>query len=194
VQVCSSGVCDEPRVYGARDIAQVDSIGLPSGERTIKVWLADEAGHADPGNAVSLTVDPTTVEAPNVVETLPPVLDDGPAAAPRFKFTRASRNGAILTLSGTIVRTATARISANVSKGRTTIVLASGRTSPNKGKWSLRLRLSADLRHAKTFYVTVSYAGQKTFAKSTLRRRLSKKPARQGSTAEEFSLESRSAQ
>jgi hypothetical protein len=192
VQVCEAAGCGETTVRGGRDINQIGSIALPAGERTIKVWLEDEAGHAEQGNAVALTVDPSTVEAPGVLDTRPPVLlPTGLAPSPRLRVTKAKRAGAILTLSGTIVRGASASIRADVSRRRNTASLAGARTKPKKGRWSLRVRLTTGLRRANTFYVGVVYAGQQSFRKTTLHRRLSKKPLRRGSTATEFSVESR---
>jgi hypothetical protein len=194
VQVCEVTGCGETVIREGRDINQIASIALPSGERTIKVWLEDEAGHTEPGNAAALTVDPSTVEAPRVLDTRPPVLlPAGLAPSSRLRLTRAKRSGAILTLSGTIARSATAAIRADVSRGRTTASLAGARTKPKKGRWSLKVRLTTGLRRADAFYVSVVYAGQQTFRKTTLHRRLSKKPPRRGSTSTEFSVESGSA-
>ena len=194
VQVCAAGGCDEPRVLSARDISRLESIALPAGEQTIKVWLEDEAGHVDSGNAAALTVDPTTLQGSGPVEVLPPVLlPNGPAPASGLRVTRARRSGAILTLSGTIARTATATITTDVSRKKGSASLARAKAKPKKGKWSMRVRLTPGLRHASTLYIAVSYAGQQAFRKTTLHRRLAKKKPRQGDTATEFSVEARAA-
>ena len=194
VQVCAVGGCDEPRVLSARDVSRLESIALPAGQRTIKVWLEDEAGHVDSGNAATLTVDPASLNATEPVAVLPPVLlPDGPAPSSGLRVTRARRSGAILTLSGTIARTATATITTDVSRKNGSASLAAAKTKPKKGKWSMRVRLTPGLRHASSFSIAVSYAGQQAFRKTTLHRRLAKKKLRQGDTATEFSVEARAA-
>ncbi|HEY6886314.1 MAG TPA: hypothetical protein VI300_01005 [Solirubrobacter sp.] len=184
VQVCTGATCDEPKVFQGSGIARIGSLALAAGEQTVKVWLQDEAGNTDASNAATLTVDPTTIEAPNVLQTRPPVLQSGSVSPPKFRVTKAQRTGSTLTLSGTIAKAATASISARVAASRAT-------TRPKKGKWTLNVRLPSALRRATGFSVTVSYAGERGFGKSTLRRRLTKRPARSGSTVEDFRLAAR---
>jgi hypothetical protein len=194
-EVCDAlGVtCVAGGTVAGGNIERLASVAIGAGEHVVKVWLQDEAANADSANAATITVDPGTISARRVVATNPPVLDPGPAPSPGLRITTARRTGSTLTLSGKIARRATARIAATVSKGKTTKTLATARTNPKKGKWSLRIKLTSTLRRSTAFYVTVVYAGQQAFAKSTVRRHLSKRPARQGSTAEEFSVENRSA-
>ena len=174
---------------------QPDRIDRASSGRADDQGLArGRSGSCGTGNAVALTVDPSTVEAPGVLETRPPVLlPSGLAPSPRLRVTKARRSGAILTLSGTIARGATASITRGRFAPKGQAPLVGARTKPKKGRWSLKVRLTPGLRHASTFYVNVTYAGQQSFRKTTLHRRLSKKSPRRGSTATEFSVESRSA-
>jgi hypothetical protein len=184
VQVCAGATCDATRVFAGSGIDRIGSLALAAGEQTIKVWLQDEAGNANAGNAATLTVDPTTIEAPNVLQTRPPVLQSGSVSPPKFRVTKAQRTGSTLTLSGTIAKAATASISARVGTSRAT-------TRPKKGKWSLKVKLPSALRRATGLSVTVSYAGERGLSKSTLRRRLTKRPGRSGSTVEDFRLAAR---
>jgi hypothetical protein len=172
-------------------IEKLASVEVPGEEHLVKIWLRDEAGNVDEANAASLTVDPRAITAPRAIDTNPPLLAPGPRPSSGLRITKASRSGSTLTLSGTIARAATARVAAAVSMRKTTKTLASARATPKKGKWSLKVRLTSALRDARTFYVRVTYPGQTSFAKSTLRRKLSKKSPGRGSTAEEFSLETR---
>jgi hypothetical protein len=189
----SSCVAGEP--VAGRGVARIDSLVIPAGEHVVRVWLQDEAGNVDPAGAAVIAVDPTTISARRVVDTNPPVLlPDGPAPSPRLRVTRARRTGATLTVSGTVTRGATATIAAEVARTKTGKAVAKARTKPRRGRWSLRIRLTTPaLRNTSAMYLSVVYAGQQTFRKTTLHRRLSKKPLRRGSTATEFSVESGSA-
>jgi hypothetical protein len=186
--------CVAGELMGGRDIARVGSLAIPAGEHLVRVWLQDEAGHADPASAASLAVDPATISARRVVDTGPPVLlPDGPAPSSRLRITKARRTGTTLTLSGTIARAATATITAGVARTKTGKPVRQARTKARRGKWTLRIKLTPALRKTGTMYLSVRFAGQQSFRKTTLLRRLSKKPPRRGSTATEFSLETRSA-
>jgi hypothetical protein len=178
VQVCVGATCGESKVFTGSDIERITSLALPAGEQTVKVWLQDEAGNADAGNAATLTVDPATIEAPNVLQTRPPVLQSGSVAPPKFRVTKARSSGSTLTLSGTIAKGARASITGKLSKAQGAATLASAKAKPKNGKWSLKLKLSSSLRGANTFYVSVSFAGESAFGKSTLRRRLAKQAGR----------------
>ncbi|MDA0160686.1 hypothetical protein OM076_10455 [Solirubrobacter ginsenosidimutans] len=178
VQVCDGATCDASKVFAGSGINRVGSLDLPAGERTLKVWLEDEAGNANAANAATLTVDPTTIEAPNVLQTRPPVLESGSIAPPKFRVTKARRSGSTLTLSGTIAKGAKASITAKLAKAIRTTTLTTAKAKPKNGKWSLKLKLSSSLRRANSYYVSVSFAGESAFGKSTLRRRLAKKAGR----------------
>ena len=178
VQVCVGATCGESKVFTGSDIERIASLALPAGEQTVKVWLQDEAGNADAGNAATLTVDPATIEAPNVLQTRPPVLRSGSVSPPKFRVTKAQRTGSTLTLSGTIAKGAKASITGKLSKAQGAATLASAKAKPKNGKWSLKLKLSSSLRRANTFYVSVSFPGESAFSKSTLRRRLAKQAGR----------------
>jgi hypothetical protein len=195
-EVCESAAsnCVAGELVAGRDITRIGSVSLPSGEHVVKVWLQDEAGNVDSATAAALTVDPATISARRAVDTNPPVLlPDGPAPSPRLRVTRARRSGATLTLSGTVTRGATARIAAEVARTKTGKAVAKARTKPRRGKWSLRIRLTPALHKASAMYLSVTFAGQQSFRKTTLHRRLSRKPPRRGSTGTEFSVESGSA-
>jgi hypothetical protein len=162
--------CAETVVTGSA-IARLGSVAVPAGTHLIRVWLQDEAGNADRANAATLTVDPSSVSAPRAINLNPPVLAG--AEAPGFRVTGARRSGPTLTLSGTIAKAASARITAKVSHGKAS---ASGRTNPKRGRWSIKVKLTSTLRRANTFAVKLAYAGQPAFRESTVRRRLTKKP------------------
>ena len=193
-EVCDSAGsnCVAGGLVTGRAITRIGSVALPAGENVVKVWLQDEAGNVDPATAAVLAVDPASISARRVVDTNPPVLlPDGPAPSPRLRVTRARRTGATLTVSGTVTRGATATIAAEVARTKTGKAVVKARTKPRRGKWSLRIRLTPALRKTSAMYLSVTYAGQQSFRKTTLHRRLSKKPPRRGSTATEFSVESR---
>jgi hypothetical protein len=137
----------------------------------VRVWLEDEAGNADPANAATLTVDPTTISAPRAVDLNPPVF--AADAAPGFRLASARRRGSTVTLSGTIAKTATARITAKLSNGRTSVI---ARANPKQGRWSIKVKLSSTLQRSTAFSATLSFAGQTTFRGSTIRRRLTQRP------------------
>jgi hypothetical protein len=193
-QVCDAlGVAcsGEHRVVGA-GIVRVDSVDVPPGDHAVRVWLEDEAGHADAANAGVLHVDPNTVGSPRVVETRPPVLlPPGPAPSPRLRVTKARRSGSVLTLSGTIARGARTAVTARLARTRNGRTVASARTRPKRGKWSVKVRLTPSLRRAGAMYLTVTYAGQQSYRKVTLHRKLTRKPVRRSDTATEFSVERR---
>jgi len=149
----------------------VNAVAIPDGPHLVRVWLEDEAGNADRGNAATLAVDPATISARRAVELNPPVFTGG--AAPGFRVTSARRHGSTLTLSGTIAKAATSRITAKVSHGTAS---ASARTNPKRGRWSLKLKLTPTLRRATTLSVTLTYTGQAAFRGSTVWRRLTKQP------------------
>jgi hypothetical protein len=168
-EVCGA-TCAE-RVARAPAIARLASVELPTGSNLVRVWLEDEAGNADRANAATLTVDPSAVGAPRPIDLNPPVLAAG--AAPSFRLTRARRSGSTLTLSGTIARAATARITAKVSRGRAAV---RARATPRHGRWSVKLKLTSTLRRSKAFSATLAFAGQTALRASTIHRRLSPRP------------------
>lgn len=163
---------------------------LPSGKSVLRVWLEDEAGNVDPTKATTVAVDTATLRSPRVVDTNPPVLlpSDSPPSA-RITLIKARRAGSTLTLSGTIARGASARITASVSRARVGKAVATGRATPRRGKWSVRLKLSPSMRNAKAMYLTLRFAGEPDFRKTTLKRKLARKARIGGNTAVEFSIE-----
>jgi hypothetical protein len=195
-EICDAAAsnCVAGETVSGRDVARVQSLVIPAGEHVVRVWLLDEAGNVDPASAAVISVDPSTISARRAVDMNPPVLlPDGPAPSARLRITRARRTGSTLTLSGTVARAATATITAEASRAKTSKPAAKARTKPRRGKWSVRVKLTPALRTASSMYLSVTYAGQQSFRKTTLHRRLSKKPLRRGSTATEFSVESGSA-
>jgi hypothetical protein len=178
-QVCNAAGGDcapSGRVPGSD---RIGSAAVPAGEHLVRVWLEDEAGHADRDNAAGLIVDPNNIASTRVVDTLDPVLS-GSGVSPRLRITRARRSGSRLILSGTISRGATARVTARLARTRSGRTVASARVKPRRGKWSLRVRLTPRLRRAGRIYLTVSYPGEATHRRTTLQRRLAR---RAGSTA-----------
>ena len=179
------------RLETGAGIARLNSVAVAGGPHVVKVWLQDEAGNADSANAAVADVRP--VHGPGAACDRP----QSAGARPRPRAPDASRHeraaaGSTLTLTGTIARAATARITAKASRSRRSSALASARTKPRRGSWTLAVKLTSALRRSNAFYVTVSFAGQKAFSGSTIRRRLAKRPPRPGSSTDEFSLEARS--
>lgn len=177
------------RVAGA-DIAKLTDVKA-SGKGSFRLWLEDEAGNVDPGNSSVAPVDPALRTNPRVLDTNPPILlPSGPAPASKLKIGKARRSGSTLTVSGTIARGASARISARLARTRTGKVAATGRTNPRRGTWSLKIKLPPSLRNAKALYLTVTFSGQDNFRKTTLKRKLSRRGGSSGSsTSSEFSVE-----
>lgn len=177
------------RVAGA-DIAKLTGVKA-NGKGSFRLWLEDEAGNVDPGSSSVAPVDPALRTNPRVLDTNPPILlPSGPAPPSRLKIGKARRSGSTVTLSGTIARGASARISARLARTRTGKVAATGRTNPRRGSWSMKIKLSPSLRTAKALYLTVTFSGQDNFRKTTLRRKLSRRGGSSGSsTSSEFSVE-----
>ncbi len=171
-EVCDAlgAACTESVVTGSA-IARVNSVAVPAGSHVVRVWLQDEAGNADRASAVTLTIDPASISAPRAINLNPPVL--AAADAPGFRVTSARRSGSTLTLSGTIARAASARISAKVTHGKAS---ATARTNPRRGRWTIKVKLTSTLRRATTFSVKLTYAGQPAFRASTIRRQLTQRP------------------
>ncbi|WP_157591760.1 hypothetical protein [Solirubrobacter soli] len=162
---CVEGVATGPA------IARLDSVVLPAGSNLVRVWLEDQAGNADRANAATLTVDPSIVSAPRPIDLNPPVFAAG--AAPAFRVTSARRSGSTLTLSGTIAKAATARITAKVTHGRASVT---AQAKPKNGRWTVKLKLSSALRRSSALSATLTFAGQTAFRGSTIRRQLTKRP------------------
>ena len=184
----SAGTCQPAQ----RVAIPADTLNLPAGRYSLRVWLEDEAGNVDPTSAAAVRVDTSVLRSTRVVDTNPPVLlPPGPAPSSRIKITRARRSGSTLTLSGTIARGASAKITARVARTRSGRSVASGRATPRRGKWSVNLKLSPALRRSSAMYLTLSYAGQESFRKTTLKRKLARTTRASGNTAIEFSIETR---
>lgn len=181
--------CQPAQRVAGGSIAKIGGVKV-SGKGSLRLWLEDEAGNVEPGNSSVAPVDPGLRTNPRVLDTNPPVLlPSGPVPASQLKIAKARRSGSTLTISGTIARGASARITAQVARSKAGKALASGRTSPRGGKWSVKVRLPASMRAARTIYVAVSFAGQDNFRKTTLKRKLSRRAASGGSTSTEFSVE-----
>jgi hypothetical protein len=100
-----------------------------------------------------------------------------PAAA-GLRVARATRRGAIVTVSGTIARSAIGRVTISYAQrvGRKTIkVKATAKIA--KGRWSAKVRLPRSITSARTArgrslkpVVTVTYAGNKAIAKASAKR------------------------
>ena len=165
-------------------------VNLPSGRYSLRVWLEDGAGNVDPARAATVSIDTATLRSQRVVDTNPPVLlPSGPAPSSRIKVTKARRTGSTLTLSGTIARGASARITAKLGRTRSGNPVVTKRTTPRRGKWSVRLKLPRSLRSTSAMYLTLSYAGESSFRKTTLKRKLARSARPSGNTAVEFSIE-----
>lgn len=181
---CTTGRVDEP------GITAIDSLALPSGEHTVKVWLEDQAGNVDSGNAATVTFDPSRLTASSVLDTNPPILlPSGPKPSPKLRVTSARRTGATLTLAGTVVRGAAERITAGIARNKSGNAIARASAKPKRGKWTIKVRLTPALQSAAAIYLRLTYAGQATYRRTTVNRRLAKRPARPGNTGVEFSIE-----
>ncbi len=77
-QVCQSGSCGEVRA--APSTTRIDGLALPAtGAATVRVWLEDQLGHADPESAATLAL---TYAAPPPSPPAPPAPRDEPQQAP----------------------------------------------------------------------------------------------------------------
>jgi hypothetical protein len=163
----------EARGAGVERAAGVTLPG-PEGARTLRVWLEDEAGNVDPAGAAVLSVDTSARALARVIDTRPPaLLPSGPDPSPRLRITRTRRSGATLTVSGTVVRAARARIEARVSRRKSgKPVLVKARVKPRRGHWTARVKLPRALRGSRALYLTVAYAGRDGYRATTVRRRV----------------------
>lgn len=181
--------CQAAQRVGGANLAKLTGIKV-SGKGSFRLWLEDEAGNVDPGSSSVAPVDPGLRTNPRVLDTNPPILlPSGPVPASKLKIGTARRSGATLTVSGTIARGATARISAQLARTKSGKATSTGRTTPKRGVWSVKVKLAPSLRNAKAIYLTLSFAGEGNFRKTTLKRKLSRRTASSGSTATEFSVE-----
>ncbi|MDA0181314.1 hypothetical protein OJ997_13490 [Solirubrobacter phytolaccae] len=182
--------CQPAQRVAGPGIAKLSGVTV-TGKGTFRLWLEDEAGNVDPGNSSVAPVDPGLRTNPRVLDTNPPILlPSGPTPASKLKIGKARRSGSTLTLSGTIARGASARISAQLARSKSGKAIASGRTSPRTGKWTIKVKLSSTLRRAGAIYLTLTFAGQDNFRKTTIKRKLSRRSTSGGSsTANEFSVE-----
>lgn len=77
-QVCQAGSCGEVRA--APSTTRIDGLALPAtGAVTVRVWLEDQLGHADPDSAATLAL---TYAAPPPSPPAPPAPRDEPQQAP----------------------------------------------------------------------------------------------------------------
>ena len=137
---------------------------LAGGKQTIKVWLEDERAKYQIRRSSNLAVGPDTIEHREGRGHLAAGPGERDCPSPRLKLTRARRSGAILTLSGTIARSATARtLPASRRDGRRRRWRPLERIA-KKGKWSMRIRLTIGLRRSSAFYVSVSLRRPTSFA------------------------------
>ncbi len=126
----------------------------------LKVWLEDAAGNADSANAASFTASATTplgFQKPILQTTAP---------SAKLKVAKVKRSGRTLTVSGTITKAATGKVS----------VTAAGKTrsaKPKRGRFSVKVPLSSKNRKGK-LAVTVRYGGQGGFAPATVKKTLTR--------------------
>jgi hypothetical protein len=180
---CTNGV--------ANSLERVERLVVPSGGQ-VGVWLEDEAGNVDAGSAAVIELSAGAGSGPRVIGTNPPVLlPSGPADPPRLRVSGAWRSGSVLTLSGSVARGASSKLTAQLARTRTGKVLATAKATPRSGRWAIRVKLPSSLRKSSTLYLTLRFAGEPAFKKATLRRRLARKAASSGTSAVEFSLEVR---
>ena len=142
-----------------RGIARVASSPSPRAH-VVRVWLQDEAGNADRANAATLTVDPA--RSARRGRSTSTRRSSPPPAAPGFRVTSARRSGSTLTLSGTIARAATARISAKVAARQG---VGDRADEPDGGALDDEGQADVDAAPREHVLVTLTFAGQAASAR-----------------------------
>jgi hypothetical protein len=176
-QLCQAGSCGP--AANATSLTSVTDLALAvPGDATLRVWLVDERGHADPGSAATLAlfyqVPPAVDRTPAAPAPPPdPFVDPPPGTTltPRptapskrsatLALTTTRRVGRRITIAGTLTpRAATGRVTARYEariggRKRTT----QARTTLRKGRFSLTLTLSGSLARSRAGTIVASYGG-----------------------------------
>jgi hypothetical protein len=194
-QLCQSGSCGQ--AVDAPSLTGVHGLALPAvGDGTLRVWLLDQRGHADPGSAATLElsyrpppVDPGPSPLPLDPGAQPP-LDPGLDHTPRppltlaksvadLRLTSTRRVGRRVTVTGRLAAPATGRVTIGYrvkihSRTRTT----ERRATVRKGRFSLTFTLPQTLARPRAGTIVVTYGGDARTRSATRRAtlRLSSSP------------------
>jgi hypothetical protein len=183
-QLCQSGRCSEVRT--APSPTGINGLTLSdAGDATLRVWLVDALGHADPSHAatVALSYRPpvplgpaTPVPPPDQPGLDPPVIRPPVIAksAAALKLSTVRRVGRKVTVSGRLTSKASGRITVRYGVrlgGRTRAII---RHVPiRSGAFRTLVTLSQTIARARSATITVTYGGdadtKADSARSTLR-------------------------
>jgi hypothetical protein len=192
-QLCQAGSCGP--ATDAPSLTAITDLAIPApGDGTLRVWLVDERGHADPGSAATLALayqppptldrapaptppstDPLVEPPPGTTLTPRPTAPSKTAATLALTTTR--RVGRRLTIAGAVTpRAATGRVTVRYE----TRIGGRRRTTERyvmlrKGRFSLTLTLSKTLARPRAGTIIASYGGdartRSTSRRATLRLR-----------------------
>jgi hypothetical protein len=172
-QVCQNDACGA--VHTAEALTAVSGISLPSpGSGTLRVWLADEAGHEDPATAATLTLTyappaaraiPTTTTTTSTTTSPPPSTNPAPPppavrGSAKLKITTVRRKGRTITVAGTLSARASGRVTVRYRSrlhGRTRALAR--RATIMRHAFKVMLKLPRSLAAARTGTITVAYGG-----------------------------------
>jgi hypothetical protein len=182
-QVCQSGSCGDTRT--APSTTSIDGLALPAtGAATVRVWLEDQLGHADPLGAatVALTYAPPPVprdesQQPPAQQPLTPTLPGcalscgtgAPAptpttstkkASPALKLKTLRRVGRRVTVAGSVDARASGHVTVRYRvriHGRTRMLTK--RVKISRRAFRTTLKLSTALASVRTATVSIAYPG-----------------------------------
>jgi hypothetical protein len=171
-QLCDALTAACGATHEVSSATSIDGLALAAADRptTVRVWLVDALGHADPGTAAALTLvydAPDPVTAPGT-SALPPATAPGPTlpiaqlrpANPQLRLTTVTRSDRRIRVSGRASTKASGRVTVRYSArvgGRTRTL--SRTAALRQGRFKTTLTLSRALARARTGKVTVRYAG-----------------------------------
>jgi hypothetical protein len=172
-QLCQAGSCEA--AADAPSLTAVDGLALPgAGEATLRVWLVDQRGHADPAGGATLTLayqPPPAALEPSPAPITPPGGGPGAALTPRppltpgkiaadLRLSSTRRVGRRVTVSGRLTRRASGRVTVRYGAriaGRTRATQR--RASVRKGRFSLTFTLPKAFAHTRIGSIVVTYGG-----------------------------------
>ncbi|WP_272473798.1 hypothetical protein [Baekduia alba] len=173
-QVCQDGICGATQV--AASLTGLGDITLPhAGAATLRVWLRDALGHADPATAATIplaytpppTVDPPPACAcvPTPPITPPPGMTPPPPPAikkssPTLKLTTLRRVGRKISVGGSVSSKASGKVTIRYRArihGRTHTLTK--RVAIRRRAFRTTLTLTPGYAAQRAATVTISYAG-----------------------------------
>ncbi|HMJ35280.1 MAG TPA: hypothetical protein VK501_15325 [Baekduia sp.] len=189
-QLCQGGTC--AAVQTAPSLTAVDGLALAAaGQGTLRVWLVDSLGHADPATAATLALNYVPAGAPNPNSNpeppAPPSPDPAPPAPPliilppalektaaALKLSTVRLVGRRVTIAGRLTRRASGRVTlryrARIGNGHRSL---SRRATIRSGTFRSTFTLSHAIAKARSATITATYAGdadtKAATARSTLR-------------------------